>query len=90
MSEKRDQERRGEVRYAVLAYLHDRPGVAQSAATICRGLRRELVCEVAEVEAATIYLSGDGHLEEIRDQFSSIKHYRITTSGTRAYEETLV
>lgn len=90
MSEKRDQSRREEIRYAVLAYLHARPGVAQSAATICRGLRREYDCTTEDVSAAATFLADDGQLDALRDPLGATQHYRITAKGTRTYEATLV
>lgn len=87
----REQLYRDEVRATVLAYLHDRPTVAQSADTIARTLRpRGHSYSAEDVRDACVYWAGLQDLERHYPAGSGTPHFRITSRGINTYERSLV
>lgn len=81
------QERREEVRHAVLDYLAARPLAAQSAGTIHRRISREFDgLTLPEVEAALIFLADLGHVRIEPDQLGATKYFQVTAQGQLAQE----
>lgn len=81
------QIRKEDLRRSVREYLADRPGLANSPASIRRVLGREFEdLKLDEVKAALVFLESLKQAELIREKLGSSKYYRITATGTLAHE----
>lgn len=91
MTDEARQLRLEECRTEVRSYLYKRGmKVAQSAATIQRTLRLQWDFTLEEVEAACLFWLGMEQFQEVRAEAGATRHYRITTTGLKAHEASLV
>jgi len=82
----KDQQRREEARHEVRRYLAERAGLAFSAETIGRKLRREFEFTDEEIRAAVVFLVSARQVEIEPDDLGATEFYRITAAGTLAHE----
>lgn len=80
------QLRREDCRRAVRTYLYARQAVAQSAATVTRGLSVEHDFTPAEVTAALEFLADLGQLKIPANPMGSTRHFQINAAGILAEE----
>jgi hypothetical protein len=80
------QLRREDCRRAVRAYLYARQAVAQSPATITRGLGMEHDFSLAEVTAALRFLVDLGQLKIPENKLGASEHFQINAAGILAEE----
>lgn len=80
------QLRREDCRRAVRAYLYARQAVAQSAATVTRGLTMEHDFTLAEVSSALRFLHDLQQLKIPENSMGAIEHFQITARGILAEE----
>ena len=90
-NEAREQLRREDCRIQVRAYLYERGmKIAQRSDVIARTMRAQFDFSAEEVEAACLFLEGDGQLEAVQSGVGATKHFRITSKGILEHERSQV
>lgn len=81
-------QRKSDLRRAVRHYLATRPTIAQEAGVIHRHVRRELPCDLDEIEAALTFLASMEPAQVVSrlDDLGATPYYQITAAGTLADE----
>lgn len=75
-----------ELRRLTLGWLAERAALAFSAASIHRGVNRELPHTPADAEAALSMLLDLGLLREVPNRLGATRYYKISAAGTIAHE----
>lgn len=80
------KQEREELRYAVRAYLAERPAAAFQSSTIARALHQEHGCTEADVQAALLFLHDLGHVKTVERELGTTVYWQATAKGILAYE----
>jgi hypothetical protein len=77
---------REELRRLTLGWLDDRAALAFNAASINRGVNREMSHTIPETEETIAFLASAGFVAETPNPLGGTKFWKITAAGTIAHE----
>ena len=81
-----NSQQKEELRRLILRFLAERAALSYNSASVQRGVSREMAHTIPEAAEALELLLDLGFLKIIPNTFGASKYYKISATGTLAYE----